>query len=357
MQAEVRWDRLCNFSSFVSFFLNKNHFKTIKKFVIFPTHLLAGILFVYAVGPYVSFAALQFICMTIPLLFAVTFFFMPDTPNYYLSKNLKHEANQSLQFLRGKSSEGVKEELAIIQASVDEAQRNKGSFSDIVKNKGNLKALIICVGLISFQQLSGINVVLFNGQTIFEKTGSDLEPAIATIIVGIVQVLASGCTPLIVDRLGRKLILLVSAAGMALSLGTMGLYFYMDSINSPSVPDILWLPVASLIMFVTVYCVGFGPLPWAVLGEMFPPNVKSNASTIVASTCWTLGFFVTKYFASIGDSLGMHWAFWIFGIFCVIAFAFTYTIVMETKGLSLQQIQDRLNGRTSSDSSDDAETK
>lgn len=123
----------------------------------------------------------------------------------------------------------------------------------------------------SFQQLSGINVVLFYSQSIFEKAGSSLDPSIATILVGIVQVLASGCTPLIVDRLGRKIILLVSAAGMAVCLGLLGLFFLLDHQKADIVSSITWLPIASLVGFVIVYCVGFGPLPWAVFGNLkFP---------------------------------------------------------------------------------------
>lgn len=148
-------------------------------------------------------------------------------------------------------------------------------------------ALIISAGLISFQQLSGINVVLFYSQSIFEKAGSSMDPAIATICVGkctnprnpesrfyfsnfqtgIVQVLASCCTPLVVDRLGRKLILLVSAGGMAICLGLLGLFFLLDHQKAEIVSSISWLPIASLVGFVIVYCVGFGPLPWAVLGK------------------------------------------------------------------------------------------
>lgn len=132
-----------------------------------------------------------------------------------------------------------------------------------------------------------------------------MEPAIATICVGnltdrqallfvnfidllttkliqfksgIVQVLASGCTPLIVDRLGRKIILLVSAAGMAISLGFLGLFFYLDHQKAEIVSSLSWLPIVSLVGFVIVYCVGFGPLPWAVFGELsrFKFKLKLN---------------------------------------------------------------------------------
>uniref|UniRef100_T1DE67 Facilitated trehalose transporter Tret1 n=1 Tax=Psorophora albipes TaxID=869069 RepID=T1DE67_9DIPT len=305
--------------------------------------IVTGILYVYSVGPYVSYIALQWACLALPILFAVTFFFMPETPAYYISKGRKDDAIASLRFLRGKSTDGVQDELAETTQSVEESMKNKASAMDLFKSKGNTKALIICAGLISFQQLSGINVILFYSQTIFQKTGSSMSPAISTILVGIVQVLASGATPLIVDRLGRKPILLVSAGGMCFAHGLMGLYFYMDHIKSEALESISWLPIFALIFFVTVYCVGFGPLPWAVLGEMFPANVKSIASSIVASTCWVLGFLVLQFFSTLDEAVGSHWSFWIFGICCAVAFAFTLTTVMETKGMSLQQIQDKLN--------------
>lgn len=94
-----------------------------------------------------------------------------------------------------------------------------------------------------------------------------MEPAIATICVGIVQVLASGCTPLIVDRLGRKIILLASAGGMAICLGFLGLFFLLDHQGAEIAKTLSWLPIASLVGFVTLYCIGFGPLPWAVFGN------------------------------------------------------------------------------------------
>ena len=81
--------------------------------------------------------------------------------------------------------------------------------------------------------------------------------------------LASGSTPLIVDRLGRKIILLVSAGGMAIGQGFLGLYFLLDHQKAETVSSISWLPIASLVVFVIVYCIGFGPLPWAVCGKYF----------------------------------------------------------------------------------------
>lgn len=101
--------------------------------------IVIGILYVYCIGPYVSFVAFQYICLIIPLLFIATFYFMPDSPHFYISKGRKADAMKALMYLRGKSSEGVQDELDQIQASVEESMKNKGTLADIFNNSGNVK--------------------------------------------------------------------------------------------------------------------------------------------------------------------------------------------------------------------------
>jgi MFS family permease len=101
--------------------------------------IVAGILYVYCIGPYVSFIAFQYICLIIPIVFVVTFYFMPESPAFYISKGRKSDAIKSLKYLRGKSAEGIQEELDIITASVEESMKNKGTLADIFNNSGNVK--------------------------------------------------------------------------------------------------------------------------------------------------------------------------------------------------------------------------
>jgi Sugar (and other) transporter len=205
--------------------------------------------------------------------------------------------------------------------------------------------LTIGVGLICFQNTSGIDAVLFYSETIFTKAGSSIDSAVATIIIGAVMLLSSCITPFFVDSTGRKGLLLTSAMGMTVSLTTMGIYFFFD--ERDRMHDFGWIPVTALVAFILFYCVGFGPLPFTVLSEMFAPEIKSMASSIAISACWTVDFAVTKAFLPLETVIGSYGNFWLFGFFCVIAFVFTATMVFETKGLSLNEIQDRLNGRKS----------
>lgn len=159
------------------------------------------------------------------------------------------------------------------------------------------------------------------------------------------MLISSLISPFFVDSSGRKLLLLISAAGMAVSLTTMGIYFFLDARGLLAAYDFGWLPVTTLITFILFYCVGFGPLPFTILGEMFAPEIKSVASSFAVSACWIVDFGVTKAFLPLETVVGSYGNFWIFGGFCVVAFIFTAAVVFETRGLTLDEIQDRLNGR------------
>ncbi|XP_018333083.1 facilitated trehalose transporter Tret1-like isoform X3 [Agrilus planipennis] len=301
-----------------------------------------GELYAYAVGPYVSIMLFCLSCAVFPLAFILTFFFFPDSPYYLLAKDKMRTAEKSLMRLRNRTKSGIQQELKMMQRNVEEEAVNRGSLRDIFKSKGLRKALLICLGLVSFQQFSGITVVQFYVTNIFEATGSSLSPDVSAIIVGIVQLLASFSTPILVDRLGRKLLFLMSAIGMVISEVPLGIYFYLKD-GGTDVSTLGWLPVLSLVAYIITYNLGFGPLPWTVMGEVFPSNVKSTASMITASVCWALGFLVANLFPIIAEAMGKGGTFWLFSGFCVLAAIFTALFLVETKGKSLQEIQKELN--------------
>lgn len=144
---------------------------------------------------------------------------MPETPNYYLSKKRRDDALKSLKWLRpGAGNDEIEKEMADIQLDIDVLEQNKGSYKELFTNYAYRKALIITLGILFFMQASGIDVVLFNSQTIFQKTNSNLSPEIATIIIGTVQMVSSFGAIFFVERLGRKPLLLISGVGMSITL-------------------------------------------------------------------------------------------------------------------------------------------
>ncbi|CAG4967342.1 unnamed protein product [Parnassius apollo] len=303
-----------------------------------------GFLLVYGIGPFTSYSIVAYVGVAFVAVFAICFYFMPESPMYHLIKNDRESAAECLMCIRGRSRAGVESELNQMAADISASMEKTATLADVFRGS-NFKAFYISCALVFFQQFSGINAVLFYMNTIFNAAGSDLDPSIATIIIGAVQVVASMITPLVVDRLGRRILLLVSTCGTAIGLGLLGMYFLLSDQKSPVVSSIGFLPILSLVLFIVTYCWGLGPLPWAVMGELFPIEVKAVASPIATAFCWILSFLVTRYFEPIANAVGMYVAFWLFGVCCVVGFFFTLFLVPETKGKSLQEIQDMLAGR------------
>ncbi|XP_076178832.1 facilitated trehalose transporter Tret1-2 homolog [Ptiloglossa arizonensis] len=306
--------------------------------------IVVGLLYSYAIGPNVSYTVFWILCAILPVLFFGCFVTMPESPYFLLKIGKREEAVAALARLRGKSAASVQKETDEMQAAVEEAFRTEATLSDLFNTKANFKALIYTCLLAAFQQFSGINFVLFYMQKIFTSAGTSLSSANATIIVGIVQMLASCVTPVVVDRLGRRMLLIFSGIGEIVTLGALGIYFYLHDALKSDVSSISVLPIVALVIYISTYSVGWGPLPWSVMGEMFASNVKSKASGITVCVCWLLAFFITKFSSNLSEACGNYTLYWVFAVFCAISVMFTILVLPETKGKSLQEIQDELNG-------------
>lgn len=299
-----------------------------------------GNLLPYVIGPYTSILCFNLILSCIPSLFLILFFILsPESPHYLIGKNKNKEAKESLMKLRSNNQKAVLEELDNIQAGLEKTKTESSPF-DLLKSKVYLKALGISLVLIIGQQLSGINAVLFYTEEIFAEAGADeLAPEVSSIIIGLVLFLTSFITPFVADRLGRKLLLLVSGFGIVAANFAFGAYFFVKNTNHSDVTSISWLPIASLVVFIVMYNFGVGPIPWTISSELFPTSVKSYASALVAFMCWATSFLVTKFFEDLNADIGEGKTFWLFGGFSVLAWLFTFFFVPETRGKSFREIQ------------------
>ncbi|EEB15149.1 sugar transporter, putative [Pediculus humanus corporis] len=306
--------------------------------VIGQIMITSGFLYVYILGSLLSFVWLNISCSLIPVIFFTFFFFMPESPYYELMKNNSKEAEKSLAKLRGKKPLEVKEELNTLQAAVDESFRETVHWTNIFKKRANRKALLLMFGLMMAQQLSGINCVLFYSEIIFAKSGSSLSPSLSTIIVGFVMFLTSFPTPYLVERLGRRTVLILSMTGMTLFLILMGGFFCMEYFSYDT-SNITWIPLFSVLGYISFFSAGVGPVPWAMIGEMFASNVRSLGASLTTSFSWILAFLLTKCFGIMQEYLGDYWTFWLFSVFCCIGVGFIYFCLPETKGKTLEEIQ------------------
>lgn len=225
----------------------------------FQLMMVIGILVVYVVGSYSKVFALNLVCAVIPLIFGAIFVFMPETPTYLIAKGKKEEAAKSLRWLRG-SEYDISQELADLQAQHEEDQKNKISFISALGRRSTQKALFISLGLMFFQQMSGVNAVIFFVDGIFRSANTGIDSSIATIIVGLMQVISVFVSSIIVDKAGRRLLLLPSALVMSITTALLGTYFFMKEKNPDSVLSLGWLPVASLCGFIILFSIGFGKI-------------------------------------------------------------------------------------------------
>lgn len=202
----------------------------------------------------------------------------------------------------------------------------------------NRKGFTISVMLMFFQQFSGINAVIFFTVPIFKSAGSTMDANLCAIIVGVVQVLMSFASSVLVEKAGRKILLLQSSAVMGICLTILGIYFRLKN-GGTDVTSIGWIPLISLVMFIVSFSLGYGPIPWMMMGELLASEVKGIATSLVVLFNWICVFIVTKSFNLMMTSLGEDMTFWIFAVIMFIGTVYGFRNVFETKGKSNAQIQ------------------
>lgn len=301
-----------------------------------------GLLICYAVGPIVSIFVFNLIPAIISALFIlIVFFVVPESPYYLIGIGNNEEASDSLAKFRKFPQALIDKEIEEIQEEI--RQSSAGNFLDLFRDKTCMKAFIISLALTSFQSLSGFNVALSYIQPIFNAATSSISPDASAIVVGLVQIVICGVVPFLVDSWGRRILLIISGIIMSISIVSLGVYFYIKDETRSSTESIFWLPVVSLISYITGYACGLGPLPLTLMGEVLPLNIKSSASSVTVGFCWILSFVVTRSFVPLQQKIGLAGTFWIFSGFCLLSSLFTAFYVPETKGKSLQEIHKQLH--------------
>jgi MFS family permease len=208
--------------------------------------------------------------------------------------------------------------------------QESGSFRELFRRALRIP-LLIGVILPFFSQISGINVIIYYGESVFKKAGLGEDPRLLSqIVFGSITVLATVGAMLVVDKLGRKPLLLVGIAGVGLSLLLAGGLFFSIS------P--VWLLVV-FAAFLACFNFSYGPICWIIISEVFPTKVRGRAMSISTFSLWTGCALVTITFPKLLDSLGPMHTFWLYALSTPIAFLFVWLIVPETKGRTLEQIE------------------
>lgn len=312
--------------------------------IILTIMMKLGVLLAYVIGPYVAFRVLPWINLIAPICFMISIYWLPETPYYLLSKNNPVQAQANLVRLRGHGE--VHAELDMMSTAVMKAKDNNGTFRELLYTRGSRRAVIIILGLASIQILCGSQAIIAYSETIFTKVGSELTPSTITIIFGSVQLVAAGFSASVVDLIGRRPLLLVSVAGTVVCNFLVGLFFYLER-QGVDIKQLAWLPILAMMVFIICYVVGMATVIFALLGEIFPTNLKSVAGAVYTITSSAFSFGVHKMFQVVSDGVGSDASFWAFALFGLLFMPFIWFMVPETKGKPLDDILVELNAKKS----------
>lgn len=259
--------------------------------------------------------------------------FVPDSPRWLVYKARFSEARAVLQRIRGQQF--VDDELDEIVKSIHSKSSWRLLFQDWLR-----PAVFISLGLAFFQQVTGVNTIIYYSSTIFEMAGfHDAVAAIlATLGVGIVNVLATIVSLFLIDRWGRRPLLFLGLSGMTVGLIGVGVAFY----SGIDVSWIKWIALFGMILYIACFAISLGPIVWLVIAEIYPLEVRGLGSSIAASANWGFNMIVAVTFLSLIQKFGPSNTFFLYAFLCVMGLWFTYRYVPETKGVHLEEIEANL---------------
>jgi sugar porter (SP) family MFS transporter len=256
--------------------------------------------------------------------------FVPYSPRWLMQKGRRDEAREVLRRTRG--DEDVEAELTEIESVLAE-ERSSGLRALLRPSLRPM--LVVGIGLAVIQQVVGVNTVVYFSPTILTYTGLHASDAIAQALsVGITNVVFTIIAVLLLDRVGRRALLIVGTIGLTVALLTLAAFFAFDW--KDSVP---WVALVALVLFIASFAIGLGPGFWLMISEIFPLGVRGTAMAVCSVFNWGANFFVSYYFLQLVGGIGKAWTFSLYALMGVVGIVFFLTKVPETKNRTLEEIE------------------
>ncbi|RAV30671.1 arabinose-proton symporter [Sinomicrobium soli] len=260
------------------------------------------------------------------ILFFALLFTVPESPRWLMKKGMEKKAGAILYRINGDKAGAISEEIR------STLEMESGKWNDLF-GKGLRLALVVGVVLALFSQITGINAVIYFAPEIFKSIGFAVESAFyQTIFIGIINTIFTFVALWLIDRAGRKKLLLWGVSGMILCLCAIGFCFYFEITKGP------WL-ILFVLGFIACFASSLGPIPWVMIAEIFPTRIRGIAMSLCTFILWIGVILITQLTPVMLDGFGGAFTFWIFMINSVILLLFTWKFVPETRGKSLEQIE------------------
>lgn len=284
----------------------------------------------------------MFMAEAVPaIIYGLFAFRLPESPRFLVARGKFDKASQVLHDFTGVVEVNLK--IEEIRSTLDAEKRE--SFRDLRGNRLGLKPIVWVGILLSvFQQFVGINVIFYYSTTLWRTIGFQESDALTiTVITSVTNILVTIVAILLVDKVGRRPMLLVGSVVMTASLGLMALAFSFAEISASGEVTLgaPWAPIALVAanLFVVAFGASWGPLVWVLLGEMFPNRIRAGALAVAAAAQWVANFFISTTFPVFSD-IGLTFAYGFYAACALLSFLFVLRTVPETKGKELEEMED-----------------
>jgi len=270
---------------------------------------------------------------------AVGMLTVPQTPRWLTLSGDKDKARSVLERLRdGDENADVDAEMKDIEEA---NEKERGAKVRDLRKPSFRPLLVVGIGLALAQQFVGVNTVIYYAPTILSDTGMGNSAALAsTVVVGATNLIFTIIAVLLLDRVGRRALLMTGTAGILVSLCVLGTYFASSTLQQ----DYGWLALAGLVMFIASFAIGLGPVFWLMISEIFPVGLRSPAMSVCTIANWGANFLVAQTFLTLSDAITRQGVFFLYAALAVVSLVFFARRVPETKGRSLEEIQEELVG-------------
>lgn len=315
---------------------------------IMASAAIFGIAFMYLLSLFVSYLNLAIIPAVISAIAFVATFNMIETPQILLSFGDEDKAKSNLAWLRGTDTSNVKVEFEEIKLYLDEEKQNRRTFKHFLEHTSEYKIYIMCVVVFSFAQLSGNIVIVEYGAMIMDKYNTSLSGSNFTLIYGVLQVIFVNVASCLIETVGRRKLLIFGFGTSAILQSVAATLVYIHEykiLDEPYIPQ----AIAILIyVYGIIFIICLLPTVYVMKSELFPQELKCIGS-VCATFCNSLSAFMAlKFFITIWLSVGLYANFLIYAGISFISVIYIYTLIPETKGLSLAQIQKNIAARNNS---------
>ncbi len=281
---------------------------------------------------------------------ALLIFLVPESPRWLLTREKLHEAKKVLKYFRGKFS--INMEVEAIQRDIANAPHENAVM--LLKHHlcslKRLKPIAVVLTIMFLQQMSGLNASSAYAAVIFQGAGVKDSSRMASFVVGGTSIVFTFVAVFFVDYFGRKALLLFSGIGMLLGTVMLGTHFYVTrpslcaNTTSQDIGDLVCnshfapLAITGLLIFYATFSIGWGPVPWILLGELIPLSIRGAGSSLATFVNWGTAAIVLGVYFNYSELVNIWFAWWTFSFFNCFGIVFVLFFVKETKGKSLEQL-------------------